>query len=252
MGKSKKTTGKHRLDRFYYLAKEQGYRSRAAFKLVQLDRKYRFLSSARSLLDLCAAPGGWMQVAAKNMPVGGLLIGVDLVPIKPIRGAVSLQGDITAPKCMAAIRSLLKEKGHTMIDVVLHDGSPNVGGAWAKEASLQTALVLDALKLATKLLAPKGTFVTKVFRSQDYNSLLYAFKQLFEKVEVTKPVASRNTSAEIYVICSKYRAPAKIDPRLLDSRHLFQEISEPQKVVDVLKEANRNDIAKVMKKATIL
>ncbi|KAJ7294615.1 hypothetical protein O6H91_Y244800 [Diphasiastrum complanatum] len=162
MGKSKKTTGKHRLDRFYYLAKEQGYRSRAAFKLVQLDRKYRFLSSARSLLDLCAAPGGWMQVAAKNMPVGGLLIGVDLVPIKPIRGAVSLQGDITAPKCMAAIRSLLKEKGHTMIDVVLHDGSPNVGGAWAKEASLQTALVLDALKLATKLLAPKGTFVTKV------------------------------------------------------------------------------------------
>lgn len=234
MGKSK-TTGKHRLDRFYHLAKEQGYRSRAAFKLLQLDSKYRFLSSARALLDLCAAPGGWMQVAYKHMPVGSLIAGVDLVPIRPIRGALTLQEDITTPKCKAAVRKLLKERGHTMFDVILHDGSPNVGGAWAKEATSQAALVLDSLKLATELLAPKGTFVTKVFRSQDYNSLLYAFKQLFDKVEVTKPVASRSTSAEIYVVCMQYRAPAKIDPRLLDIKHLFQDIAEPPKVVDVLR-----------------
>lgn len=234
MGKSK-TTGKHRLDRFYHLAKEQGYRSRAAFKLVQLDAKYRFLSSSRALLDLCAAPGGWMQVAYKHMPVGSLIVGVDLVPIRPVRGALTLQEDITTPKCKASIRKLLKEHGHSIFDVILHDGSPNVGGAWAKEATSQAALVLDSLKLATEFLAPKGTFVTKVFRSQDYNSLLYAFKQLFEKVEVTKPVASRSTSAEIYVICLRYRAPAKIDPRLLDVKHLFQDIAEPRPIVDVLR-----------------
>ncbi|CAK9270394.1 unnamed protein product [Sphagnum jensenii] len=234
MGKSK-TTGKGRLDRFYYLAKEQGFRSRAAFKLVQLDRKFQVLSSARSVLDLCAAPGGWMQVAAKNMPVGSLIIGIDLVPIRPIRGAITLQEDITTPQCRAAIKKVLRERQHDMVQVVLHDGSPNVGGAWAKESSAQTALVLDSLKLATEFLAPGGTFITKVFRSQDYNALLFAFKQFFEKVEVTKPVASRATSAEIYVICLKYRAPAKIDPRLLDARHLFKEIVEPPKVVDVLK-----------------
>lgn len=176
-----------------------------------------------------------MQVAYKHMPVGSLILGVDLVPIRPIRGALTLQEDITTPKCKSSVRKLLKERGHTMFDIVLHDGSPNVGGAWSKEATSQAALVLDSLKLAVEFLAPKGTFVTKVFRSQDYNSLLYAFKQLFDKVEVTKPVASRSTSAEIYVICLRYRAPAKIDPRLLDVKHLFQEIVEPPKVVDVLR-----------------
>ncbi|CAM6085316.1 unnamed protein product [Calypogeia fissa] len=236
MGKHKtKTTGKGRLDKFYFLAKEQGFRSRAAFKLVQLDRKFRFLEKAHSVLDLCAAPGGWMQVAAKHMPVGSLIIGVDLVPIRPIRGAFTLQEDITTAKCKAAIKKLMKEQGHNVLQVVLHDGSPNVGGAWTSEATSQAALVLDSLKLAVEFLAPGGTFVSKVFRSQDYTALLYAFKQLFEKVEVTKPVASRATSAEIYVIGLKYRAPGKIDPRLLDSRHLFQEVVEAPKVVDVLR-----------------
>ncbi|XP_057819944.1 adoMet-dependent rRNA methyltransferase spb1 [Cryptomeria japonica] len=232
MGKPK---GKHRLDKFYHLAKEQGYRSRAAFKIVQLDAKFNFFSSARSLLDLCAAPGGWMQVAVKHMPVGSLIIGVDLVPIRPIRGAFSLQEDITTPKCKASIRKLMKENGCNMLDVVLHDGSPNVGGAWSQEATTQASLVVDSLRLAVEFLAPKGTFVSKVFRSQDYNALLYCFKQLFEKVEVTKPVASRSTSAEIYIVGLRYKAPAKIDPRLLDVRHLFQQVIDPPKVVDVLR-----------------
>ncbi|KAL2537564.1 FtsJ-like methyltransferase family protein [Forsythia ovata] len=232
MGKVK---GKHRLDKYYHLAKEHGYRSRAAWKLVQLDSKYGFLRSANSVLDLCAAPGGWMQVAVEKMPVGSLVIGVDLDPIRPIRGAISVQEDITHPKCRAVVKRLMAENGCRAFDLVLHDGSPNVGGAWAREATSQNALVIDSVKLATELLAPKGTFVTKVFRSQDYTAVLFCLRQLFEKVEVDKPQASRSASAEIYIVGFKYKAPAKIDPQLLDIKHLFQGGKEPQKVVDVLR-----------------
>ncbi|MCE3052291.1 hypothetical protein HAX54_052104 [Datura stramonium] len=231
MGKVK---GKHRLDKYYYLAKEQGYRSRAAWKLIQLDSKFSFLHSSQSVLDLCAAPGGWMQVAVRHVPVGSLVIGVDLDPIKPIRGAISVQEDITTPKCRSTIKKLMAENGCRAFDLVLHDGSPNVGGAWAKEATSQNSLVIDSVKLATELLAPKGTFITKIFRSQDYNAVLYCLRQLFEKVEVDKPLASRSASAEIYIIGFKYKAPAKIDPRLLDVKHLFRGGEEPPKVIDVL------------------
>ncbi|KAG1346885.1 pre-rRNA 2'-O-ribose RNA methyltransferase [Cocos nucifera] len=269
MGKVK---GKQRQDKFYHLAKEQGYRSRAAFKLLQLDAKYRFLPSSRSILDLCAAPGGWLQVAVRHAPVGSFVVGIDLFPIRPIRGAHSLVEDITTPRCRAAIKRLMDSNGCSAFDVVLHDGSPNVGGAWAQEATSQSALVIDALRLATNFLAPKGTFVTKVdilvtnlgeiefwylgyrilmnfrlflnvryfFNQKKYLLFLHKLSfvkgfQLFEKVEVTKPVASRSTSAEIYVIGSRYKAPAKIDPRLLDVKHLFQGAIEPPKVVDVLR-----------------
>ncbi|KAK3195479.1 hypothetical protein Dsin_026789 [Dipteronia sinensis] len=233
MGKVK---GKHRLDKYYRLAKEHGYRSRASWKLVQLDTKFSFLRSSHAVLDLCAAPGGWMQVAVQRVPVGSLVLGLDLVPIAPIRGALTLEQDITKPECRTRVRKLMDEHHVRAFDLVLHDGSPNVGGAWAQEAMSQNALVIDAVKLATHFLAPKGNFVTKVFRSQDYSSVLYCLKQLFEKVEVDKPAASRSASAEIYLLGLKYKAPAKIDPRLLDVKHLFQGSVEPQrKVVDVLR-----------------
>ncbi|OMO74329.1 hypothetical protein CCACVL1_16820 [Corchorus capsularis] len=233
MGKVK---GKHRLDKYYNLAKEHGYRSRASWKLVQLDSKFSFLKSAHAVLDLCAAPGGWMQVAVQRVPVGSLVLGLDLDPIAPIRGAISLQQDITKSECKSKIKRVLEEHGTAAFDVVLHDGSPNVGGAWAQEAMSQNALVIDSVKLATQFLAPKGTFVTKVFRSQDYSSVLYCLKQLFDKVEVDKPAASRSASAEIFLVGLRYKAPAKIDPRLLDVKHLFQGSVEPQKkVIDVLR-----------------
>ncbi|XVF45304.1 hypothetical protein PTKIN_Ptkin02bG0194900 [Pterospermum kingtungense] len=194
MGKVK---GKHRLDKYYQLAKEHGYRSRASWnwKLVHLDSKFSFLKSVHAVLDLCAAPGGWMQVAVQRVPFSSLVLGLDLVPIAPIRGAIALQQDIAKSECKSKIK-----------------------------------------RLATQFLAPKGTFVTKVFRSQDYSSVLYCLKQLFEKVEVDKPAASRSASAEIYVLGLRYKASAKIDPRLLDVKHLFQGSIEPQKkVIDVLR-----------------
>jgi AdoMet-dependent rRNA methyltransferase SPB1 len=161
MGKAK-AKGKHRLDKYYYLAKEHGYRSRASWKLVQINSKFHFLESSRSVLDLCAAPGGWMQVAVQRVPVDHLVIGVDLAPIKPIRGAIAIQEDITRPECKSRVRKIMNENGYRAFDVILHDGSPNVGGAWAQEATSQNSLVIDAVKLATQFLAPKGTFVTKV------------------------------------------------------------------------------------------
>lgn len=103
-----------------------------------------------------------MQVAVERVPVGSLVIGVDLVPIRPVRGAIGVEEDITKPQCRATIKRLMNENGCRAFDLVLHDGSPNVGGAWAQEATSQNALVIDSVKLATEFLAPKGTFVTKV------------------------------------------------------------------------------------------
>ena len=219
----KKTKSKARLDRYYHLSKEMGYRSRAAFKLIQLNKKYNFLSGATVLIDLCAAPGGWCQVAAKEMPISSIKIGIDLDPIKPIPGVTTFQCDITTEQCRHLIR---KEIKHLKADVVLHDGAPNVGGQWAKDSYNQNELVLYSIKLACEFLKEGGWFISKVFRSVDYNALLYVMKQLFEKVEATKPLASRAQAAEIFVICQGYKNPSYIDPKLLDPKYALKQIDD--------------------------
>ena len=154
--------------------------------------------------------------------MGSLIVGVDLAPIKPIPRVITFQSDITTEKCRATIRQHLKT---WKADTVLHDGAPNVGTAWTQDSFNQAELALQSMKLATEFLAEGGTFVTKVFRSKDYNPLLWVLNQLFTKVEATKPPSSRNVSAEIFVVAKGYKAPKKIDPRFLDPRAVFADLS---------------------------
>ncbi len=201
-----------------------------------------------------------MQVARKYLPLNAPCIGIDLVPIRPVPGCVGIVGDITADTTRGAIRRELKAQpgmaSDEKVDVVLNDGSPNMGKAWLQDAYTQSELTLAALKLATDFLAPGGAFVTKVFRSNDYNSLLYVMNQLFKRVTATKPAASRAESAEIYVLCIGYRAPKSIDPRLLNPKFVFKDMTaetlanlknapEPQ---EVKRDLVLNSVMKAMKK----
>lgn len=232
MGKTEKKFGKGRLDHYYRLAKEKGYRARSSFKIIQLNQKYGFFNQPKGqkpkpmcVIDLCAAPGSWCQVATQQCPVNSLIVGVDLAPIKPLPHVITFQSDITTDHCRSQLRGYLKT---WKADVVMHDGAPNVGMSWTQDAFTQSELVLQSLKLAIEFLAPGGWFVTKVFRSKDYNKLMWVFQQFFEKCEATKPPSSRGVSAEIFVVCKGFKAPREIDHRLLNAKYVFEELKEKE------------------------
>ena len=156
--------------------------------------------------------GGWAQVASKIMAPGSLILGIDLLPIRAIRNVKTIVSDITTAECR---RLVTQELQGWKADVVLCDGAPNIGSEYKKDAYVQNELVLAALKTATDHLSEGGTFCTKVYRSQDYNSLMWVIQQLFEDVQAVKPNSSRSQSAEIFLVCMKYTAPNHIDPKLL-------------------------------------
>mmetsp|Transcript_29122 Transcript_29122/g.90067 ORF Transcript_29122/g.90067 Transcript_29122/m.90067 type:complete len:920 (-) Transcript_29122:19-2778(-) len=227
-----------RNDKWYVLAKEQGYRSRAAFKLAHINKEFDLITPrTRVVLDLCAAPGGWAQVAAKAAGHGAAVIAVDLLPIRPIPNVRTIVGDITLDQTHAVVRREAKEalarfrddddegRAGRYVDCVLCDGAPNVGAAYAKDAFVQNEISLLALKCGLSCgLRRGGSFVTKVYRGQDYNALTWAFGRLFDRVRAHKPASSRSQSAEIFVVCTGYLAPQRVDPRLLDPKHVFSEL----------------------------
>lgn len=235
---SNKRKKHHDKDKYYRLAKEQGLRSRAAFKLVQINRKFHVLEQAKVVLDLCAAPGGWTQIASRTMAQSSsskgkegsnssIIVAVDILPIRYIGpNVITLVGDITTQECHTKIKQTLSG---SKVDVVLCDGAPNVGANYDRDAYAQNEIALLSLKCATSHLRANGTFITKLYRSRDYNAYLWAVRQLFREIKAVKPVSSRAQSAEIFIVCLGYKAPDKIDPKLLDPKAVFdQEILEEE------------------------
>lgn len=175
------------------------------------------------VIDLCAAPGGWTQVASRSMSKESqVVIAVDILPIRAISpNVITLIGDITTEKCKSSIRS---EMQGAAADVVLCDGAPNIGASYDRDAYQQNEIALHALKCATEHLKRGGSFVTKIYRSQDYSSYLWVVKQFFQTVQAVKPNASRSQSAEIFLVCQDYLDPTSIDPRMLDPKHVFEQV----------------------------
>ncbi|CAJ1964556.1 unnamed protein product [Cylindrotheca closterium] len=222
-GKSTKRKKFHDKDKYYKLAKEQGLRSRAAFKLTQINRQHPILDSRNTkvVLDLCAAPGGWTQIASRICGSKTKIVAVDILAIRNLNkpNITTIVGDITTEKCKADIsRSISPHPA----DVVLHDGAPNIGASYEKDAYEQLELAVHALRCATQHLKKNGSFVTKIYRSRDSASFQWVVQQLFRDVTVFKPKASRQQSAEIFYVCEGYLKPDKIDPRLLDPKHIFE------------------------------
>lgn len=186
-------------------AQRRGYRSRAAFKLEQLDDKFHFLKAGCRVIDLGAAPGGWTQVAAARARSaasgGGKVVAVDLLPMDPIAGAEILALDFLAEDAPERIRAALGGNA----DVVLSDMAPPTTGHHATDHLRIMALAEAAAAFAAEVLAPGGTFVAKVWQGGAEKSLLEGLKQAFEKVRHVKPPASRADSSELYVVATGFR-----------------------------------------------
>ena len=188
-------------DPYHRWAQEQGYRSRAAFKLMQLDERFNFLKAGRKVLDIGAAPGGWLQVACEAVGDHGMVVGVDLEPIEPLEysNVETLQGDILDEETREEIREVVNGK----LDVVLSDIAPNVSGNWEVDHFRQIDLAKMSLSIASRMLKKNGWFIVKVFQGSEYDRYLKQVKTLFKKVKVVKPKASRKRSAEIYIIANQ-------------------------------------------------
>ncbi len=183
-------------------ARRRGYRSRAAFKLIQLDRRFRLLAPGRRVVDLGCAPGGWTQVAVERAGPGRV-VGIDLAPTEPLPGAVLLQGDLRDPAAAAAVAAALGGPA----DLVLSDMAAPATGHAATDHLRVVALAEAAFAFAEQVLAPGGAFVAKVFQGGAEAALLAALKQGFAELRHAKPAASRAESAETYVVAKGFRPP---------------------------------------------
>jgi 23S rRNA (uridine2552-2'-O)-methyltransferase len=184
-------------DHYYRLAKEEGFRARSAYKLMQINEKFHVIKKGDSVVDLGAAPGGWLQVAEKLS--GGKIVGVDLEGITPIPGVITFRADITAESTV----DLVKEALGGDADVVICDAAPNLSGAWDRDHAVSVDLARSAFKMARKLLKPRGNFVVKVFQGDMFLDFLNEVRKEFATVHAYSPPASRKESAETYVVAKR-------------------------------------------------
>ena len=189
----------HLRDPFVQEAQAQGYRSRAAFKLIQMDTSDRLFKKGQHVIDLGAAPGGWSQVAASRVGPRGSVVAVDLLPMDPLTGVTFIQGDFLNEAVHDEINSLLN--GH--VDLVLSDMAPNLTGVKERDQVQAMEIGFAAQKFAAKALKSSGKLVVKVFQGTSMGELRAAMGGEFTKIKVRKPSASRNRSAEIYLIAAR-------------------------------------------------
>lgn len=218
-------TSKDKRDIYYRKAKEEGWRARSAFKLLQIDEEFGILEDVVRVVDLCAAPGSWSQVLSRKVYVPAkasasrgkredhpLIVAIDLQPMAPIEGVTQIQGDITSRKTA----ELVIEHFHgCKADLVVCDGAPDVTGLHDMDEFVQAQLILAALTIVVSVLRPGGAFVAKVFRGKDISLLYTQLKTFFPDVTCAKPKSSRNSSIEAFVVCKGYAPPAGFLPSQL-------------------------------------
>ena len=182
-------------------AKTQGYRSRAAFKLIQLDEKFKFLGKGKTIVDLGCAPGGWTQIAVQRNKGMGQVVGLDILPTEPIEGATLVQQDFTTDDAADKLKALLNGKA----DIVMSDMAANTTGHQQTDHLRTIALVELAYDFAKDVLAEGGIFIAKVFKGGAEGEFLKEIKKNFAKVAHFKPDASRKTSPEEYLVAIGFR-----------------------------------------------
>lgn len=191
-------------DYYYKKAKAERYRSRATYKLSEAAQKYHFIKRGDVVVDVGAAPGGWIQAARKIAGKTGFVLGVDLKPIEPFPQEYikTIIGDITEPETLQQIQTLLPRKA----DVVISDASPNICGVWEIDHARQIDLANQALQLALAVLRLSGNFFAKVFEGDLLNSFIKEVGRHFEAVKIIKPKASRQKSSEMYLLAMNLRS----------------------------------------------
>ena len=187
-----------RRDLYRRLAKEQGYKSRAAFKLIEANERYGFLREGGRVLDFGAAPGGWMQVASEIVGPEGRVVGIDISPVRlKEKNAVAIKMDINDPGVADKAREALGGAA----DVILSDLSPSVSGVWELDQNRQVDLTLRVLALSRGLLRDRGSVFCKLFEGERAQEVRDRFRETFASVRVVKPAASRSASSELYYFC---------------------------------------------------
>lgn len=189
-----------RRDLYRRMAHEQGYRSRAAYKLKELNTAYRVIGAGFDVLDVGCAPGGWTQVAVQNAGNRGRVMGIDLAHTEEVPGAYIVRGDITDE----TITEVILEHFGKKINAVVCDLSPRVTGTWSIDHAAQISLNYNVVKILPRILSRKGHAVFKVFDG-DYSAEFHTYmRKRFVKIKTTKPMASRKTSSEMYMVCMGY------------------------------------------------
>jgi 23S rRNA (uridine2552-2'-O)-methyltransferase len=194
---------KAKKDQYRKLAKQQGYRSRAAFKLLQLNKSYKIIKKSNKVIEFGCAPGGWIQVVSQLVGQSGYVLGLDLKEIRPLAGTRFIKGNIEDPQLVQVILQTIGPGNK--FDVVLSDMSPNVSGIWEIDHERQIHLTKHALHVSAKILASGGNAVYKIFQGASTRSFVDELAEHFALVKLSKPPASRQESSELYVICIGFK-----------------------------------------------